>query len=229
VPDDLIALAQPEFVLVAWAAGLALASGAVALTRLVGPGFTWMVISLAGLLSLSGAFGADTWWVRFGLIMVGLALVFARNHQLAGIFQLTAGFAYLTHAAAIGGWIPALTGTLAMGAVTSEMMLAHWYLVDPRLPRSILRVLASVGLAGLAADSGVVAVLGLPGGGATIAYWALMVASIVLMAAAIAALRQPAYSGVMAATGLSYLAVLTTLGGVFLGRVLVAGVGPFAN
>jgi hypothetical protein len=56
-----------------------------------------------------------------------------------------------------------------------------------------------------------------------------MVASIVLMAAAIAALRQPAYSGVMAATGLSYLAVLTTLGGVFLGRVLVAGVGPFAN
>jgi hypothetical protein len=56
-----------------------------------------------------------------------------------------------------------------------------------------------------------------------------MVTSIALMVGVFAALRYPAYSGVMAATGLSYLAVLTSLGGVFLGRVLVAGLGPFAN
>ncbi len=47
------------------------------------------------------------------------------------------------------------------------------------------------------------------------------------MVAVIGALRYPAYSGVMAATGLSYLAVLTTLGGIFLGRALLAGLGPF--
>jgi hypothetical protein len=56
-----------------------------------------------------------------------------------------------------------------------------------------------------------------------------MATSVVLLAGVIGSLRYPAYAGVMAATGLSYLAVLTTLGGVFLGRVLVAGVGPFVN
>ena len=50
-----------------------------------------------------------------------------------------------------------------------------------------------------------------------------------LMAGVYASLRYPAYAGVMAATGLSYLAVLTTLGGTFLGRALVAGLGPFGN
>jgi hypothetical protein len=38
------------------------------------------------------------------------------------------------------------------------------------------------------------------------------------------ALREPGYPAVMAATGLSYLAVLTTMATVVLGRVLVAGV-----
>jgi hypothetical protein len=42
-------------------------------------------------------------------------------------------------------------------------------------------------------------------------------------------LRYPAYAGVMAATGLSYLAAITTLGGVFLGRLLLAGLGPFGT
>ena len=48
------------------------------------------------------------------------------------------------------------------------------------------------------------------------------------MVGVIGALKWPAYSGVMAATGLSYLALLTTLGAVFLGRALVAGAGPFS-
>jgi hypothetical protein len=73
------------------------------------------------------------------------------------------------------------------------------------------------------------AVAGLPSSGATIAFWVLMSTSVVLMGAVIASLRYPEYSGVMAATGLSYLAVLTSLGGVFLGRALVAGLGPFVN
>jgi hypothetical protein len=107
------------------------------------------------------------------------------------------------------------------------MALGHWYLVDPRLPRSILKNLAIVGIVGLVADAVVLAVAGFPSGGATIAYWVLMATSVALMVAVIAALRYPAYSGVMAATGLSYLAVLTTLGGMFLGRALVAGIGPF--
>lgn len=229
MPDDLTTLAQPQFVLVAWAAGLALASGLVSLARLVGPGFTWMAASVAALISLAGVFGDDTWWARFGLILLGLGLLWARNRQLSGIFQVSAGLALVIQASQNGGWMPAVSAALALGGVTSEMLLAHWYLVDPRLPRWILKSLAIAGIVGLTADAIVLAIAGLPQGGAAIAFWVLMVTSIALMVGVFASLRYPAYSGVMAATGLSYLAVLTSLGGVFLGRVLVAGLGPFAN
>ncbi|HVR76752.1 MAG TPA: hypothetical protein VMS99_00005 [Acidimicrobiia bacterium] len=229
MPADLTTLAQPQFILVAWAGGLALASGLIALARLVGPGFTWMAASVAGLVGLAGLFGDDTWWTGFGLIMLALGLIWARNRQLAGIFQIAAGLGLMIQAAEVGGWLPAITASLALGAVTSEMMLGHWYLVDPRMPRWPLKGLAEVGAFGLVADTIVLAVAGLPSGGATVAYWVLMATSVVLLAGVIGSLRYPAYAGVMAATGLSYLAVLTTLGGVFLGRVLVAGVGPFVN
>ena len=78
-------------------------------------------------------------------------------------------------------------------------------------------------------DSLVLASAALPPGGATVAFWALVVTSVILMAGVLGSLRYPAYSGVMAATGLSYLAVLTSLGAVFLGRALVAGLGPFGT
>jgi hypothetical protein len=110
------------------------------------------------------------------------------------------------------------------------MALAHWYLVDPRLPRNVLRALAIGGIGGLLLDGLVLGLLGVPSGtGAAVAFWILLGTSVVLMVGVIGALRWPAYSGVMAATGLSYLAVLTTLGAVFLGRAVVGGVGPFAN
>jgi hypothetical protein len=229
VPDDISSLADPGFILVAWSAGLALVSGVVALARLVGPGFTWVAGSVAALIGLAGAFGEDTWWVRLGLILLVPGLVWARNRQLSGMFQASAGIALLIQAIQVGGWAPAVSATLAMGGVTGEMLLGHWYLVDPRLPRWILMTIASLGIAGLVLDSVVLTVAGLPSAGATIAFWVLMTTSVILMAAVLASLRYPEYSGVMAATGLSYLAVLTTLGGVFLGRVLVAGLGPFGN
>jgi hypothetical protein len=184
---------------------------------------------VAVLIGLAGALGDDTWWARIGLLLLALGMIWARNSLLAGVFQSVAGLALVAQAAQFGGWLPAVSVSIALGGVTSEMLLGHWYLVDPRLPRWALRALALVGIVGLAADAGVLALAGLPVGGATVAYWALMGTSLVLMAGVIGSLRYPAYAGVMAATGLSYLAVLTTLGGVFLGRVLVAGVGPFAN
>jgi hypothetical protein len=145
------------------------------------------------------------------------------------MLQLFAGLAFLIQSSGGSGWLPAVSAALALGGVTGEMALGHWYLVDPRLPRSILQALAVAGIIGLIADGAVLAVAGLPGGGATVAYWGLMATSVVLMAGVLGSLRYPAYSGVMAATGLSYLAVLTTLGAVFLGRALVAGIGPFVT
>jgi hypothetical protein len=229
VPQDLATVASPEFVLLAWASGIVFVSGLVALARIVGPGFTWLAGSIAGLIGLVGLFTSDPWWARFGEIVLILGLIWARNRQLSGIFQVTAGLAFLMQASVVSAFLPALTGTLALGGVTGEMLLGHWYLIDPQLPRWTLRALAITGAVGLVADAVVLAVIGLPGGGASIAFWVLMATSVILMGAVVAALRYPAYAGVMAATGLSYLAVLTTLGGVFLGRVLVAGLGPFAN
>lgn len=229
MPDDLSNLADPGFILVAWASGLALVSGLVALARLVGPGFTWVAGSVAALVGLAGAFGDDTWWVRLGLILLVLGLIWARNRQLSGLFQVAAGVAMLIQAIQFGAWAAALSATLALGGVTGEMLLGHWYLVDPRLPRWALKSLALVAIVGLVFDGVVLAIAGLPSGGATVAFWVLMSTSVVLMGAVLASLRYPAYSGVMAATGLSYLAVLTSLGGVFLGRVLVSGVASFGN
>jgi hypothetical protein len=229
VPVDLTTLAQPEVVLVAWAAGLTLVSGAVAVARLVGPGFTWLVGSVAIVIGIVGLFAEDPWWARLGMVLLVLGIVWARNRQMSGLLQLFAGLALLIQSSMGGGWAPAISATLALGGVTGEMALGHWYLVDPRLPRSILRTLAAIGILGLVADAAVLVVAGLPAGGATIAFWVLMATSVALMVGVIASLRYPAYSGVMAATGLSYLAVLTTLGGMFLGRALVAGIGPFVT
>jgi hypothetical protein len=227
VPADPTTLAQPEVVLVAWAAGLALVSGAVALARLVGPGFTWLVGSVALVIGIVGVFAVDPWWARVGTVLLVLGVVWARNRQMSGMLQLFAGLALLVQSAAASGWVPAVTAALALGGVTGEMALGHWYLVDPRLPRSLLKTLAVIGIVGLLAETAMLAMVGLPSGGAAIAFWVLMATSVLLMAGVYGSLRYPAYSGVMAATGLSYLAVLTTLGGMFLGRALVAGIGPF--
>ena len=53
------------------------------------------------------------------------------------------------------------------------------------------------------------------------AFVALSVMTMLLVVAVSLALREPFYTAVMAATGLSYLAVLTTFGAVVLGRMLV--------
>ena len=229
MPADLTSIADPGFILLAWGAGLALVSGAVALAQIVGPGFTWMTASVAALVSLAAAFGEGAWLARTGLLVLVVGIIWARNRPFSGVAQVVGGLALMAQAAGIGGLLPALTASLALGGVTGEMLLGHWYLIDPRLPRLALRILAVAGMAGLVGDGIVLAVAGLPGGGVTVVYWVLTATSFILMAGVLGSLRYPAYSGVMAATGLSYLAVLTTLSGVFLGRALVAGLGPFVT
>ena len=230
VPDDLATIADPRFILLAWAAGLALVVGFVSLAQVVGPGFTRLTAGAAGFIGLAGTLADGAWWARVGALFLIVGLIWARNRPFAGVMLLMAGMGYLVQAALIGGWLLAATASLSLGGVTGEMLLGHWYLIDPSLPRWTLRTLATAGIIGLAADSLALAVLeGLPGGGGTVAFWVLIATSIILMVGVLGSLRYPAYSGVMAATGLSYLAVLTTLGATFLGRALVAGLGPFAS
>jgi hypothetical protein len=227
VPSDLTTIADPRLILLTWAAGLAIVAGFVSLSRIVGPGFTWLSAGVAALVGLPGALTEGSWWARIGLLAGVVGMIWARNRPFAGVMFLLAGIGYLIQATLLAGWLPAVTATLALGGVTGEMLLGHWYLVDPRLPRSALRNLALAGILGLLAEAGLQLSLGTGMGGGGWGFWILLATSVVLMVAVIAALRYPAYSGVMAATGLSYLALLTTLGAVFVGRAIAAGLGPF--
>lgn len=230
VPADLTTIADPRFILLAWGSGLAFVAGYVSLVRAVGVGFTWLTVGAAAVASLAGALSEGAVWARLGLAGLLFGAVIARRKTRAALVLVAAGAVLLVEAALLGGTLAAITGSLALGGVTGEMMLGHWYLVDPRLPRWALRSLALGGIAGLALDGLLLGSTGsFPQGGPTLAFWLLLAVSVILMVGVLGALRYPAYSGVMAATGLSYLAVLTTLGAVFLGRALIAGLGPFAN
>lgn len=229
MPSDLATIADPPFLLLAWGAGLAVCVTFVSLARIVGPGFTWLTASVAAMIALPAALGAGAWWARFGLLFVGFGLLWASNRTFAGAMLGIGSILLIVQAAEIGGALLSVTAAMALGGVSGEMALGHWYLIDPRLPRWALRGLAMFAIAGLVLDSIVMKFgVGLPSGGGQIAFWMLVGLSIVLMFGVIGALRYPAYSGVMAATGLSYLAVLTTLGAVFVGRALAVGLGPFS-
>jgi hypothetical protein len=227
VPNDLQTIADPRLILLTWAAGLALVAGVITLVRIVGPGFIWLTAGVSTLVGLPGVFSDGAWWARVGMLCLALGLVWARNATFAGAMFAIAGLGYLIEASLFAGWVPAVAGTVALGGVSGEMLLGHWYLVDPRLPRPALRNLALAGIVGLVAEGGLQIGLGIGVAGGAIGFWILLVTSVALMVAVIAALRYPAYSGVMAATGLSYLALLTTLGAVFVGRAMAAGLGPF--
>lgn len=229
MPSDLQSIADPRLILLAWAAGLALVVGIISISRIVGPGFNWLTAGVAALVGLPGALTDGAWLARAGLLAMAIGLVWARNRSFAGFMYVLGGLAYFAEAVAFSGLVSATTATLSLGGVTGEMMLGHWYLVDPRLPRHALRNLAIVGIIGLASEAVFLLWVGIGTSGGGIGFWILLGTSIVLMVAVVASLRYPAYSGVMAATGLSYLAVLTTLGAVFVGRATVAGLGPFTN
>ena len=140
------------------------------------------------------------------------------------LFLLVAWAAGLAAAGGLVAW-----WKVVGAGVTGEMLLGHWYLVDPTLPRWALRRLDILGLVGLVADIAALSVLGptspfsVSGAAAALAVLAGM--SALLMVMVWFALDYPAYSGVMAATGLSYLADLTGLGAVYVGRLLASGQG----
>jgi len=127
-----------------------------------------------------------------------------------------------------------IAGALFLGAVSDAMLLGHWYLVQPGLGRGPLlelnRWLAltwplEVGL--LLWPTGMLSVLTGSvddGWGGTLGwFWvACAVTTLVLTAVTKAALKERAYSAVMAATGLLYLAILTAFGTDLVARAVLA-------
>lgn len=128
-------------------------------------------------------------------------------------------------------------GALFLGAVTNAMLLGHWYLVQPGLPRRHLNELVDIlgkvwpfEVIMLLVPTGMVSVLNgsIDDGWGGVLGWfwvACAVTTIVLVAVTKAALKERQYSAVMAATGLLYLAILTAFGTDLVARaILDAGV-----
>ena len=221
---------SPALILITWVTGIAAGGALVAWWRVVGPGYLWLVGAVVAVIGgLSAAAGAGTIaWAGVVLALVGA--VGARSRNVATpAFAVSAGLftASVWEADAVAV-VLLITGTLFLGGISTEMLLGHWFLVDPTLPRWSLNTLDAIAVMGLVFEVGVVITSGslaMSGQDAVYSavYVALAVFCAVLMLGVWGSLREPRYSGVMAATGLSYLAVLVAFGVVTVGRSLVAG------
>jgi hypothetical protein len=127
-----------------------------------------------------------------------------------------------------------IVGAAFLGAVTDAMLLGHWYLVQPGLgrgplseltlwvaamwPLEMLVLLWPTGMLSAlsgSVDDGYGGLLGW--------FWVACAAStIILCGVTWLALKERAYSAVMAATGLLYLAILTAFGTDLVARAILA-------
>jgi hypothetical protein len=127
-----------------------------------------------------------------------------------------------------------LIGAAFLGSVSDAMLLGHWYLVQPGLARGpLLELVRWVGVIWpfevvvLLVPTGMVSVFNgtIDDGYGGILGWfwiACAVTTIGLVVVTRAALKERAYSAVMAATGLLYLAILTAFGTDLVARAVLA-------
>jgi hypothetical protein len=215
----------------------------------IGRGYGWLIRITYLLIAAGGiaaALATDVLPVReaaaAAVVLVSLATVMRRNPRLdivAPVFGLVGVVAGALDAASGAGDVTvsllrAVVGTFFLGAVSDAMLLGHWYLVQPGLPRRILnelvvvvRWLLPVEVAVMLLPTGMIAVLGGSvddGWNGTLGwFWlACAVTTAVLVEVTIRALKERSYSAVMAATGLMYLAILTAFGTDLVARAVLA-------
>lgn len=216
----------PALILAMWAAGIAGGGAVVAYWAIVGPGFSWLTAAIVVVVGGAAAMAGGSFPGAVAIMAALGAGLAARNRRLAAALFALAAVGFIPLAGSGGPLLGAITGTMLLGGMTAEMLLGHWFLVDPRLPRRALQRLDLVAGAGLVADVAMAAGYGAFGAdnGVLLAAMVGLVAMTALLIAAVwFSLRERGYSGVMAATGLSYLGVLTTFGVVVIGRLLIAG------
>ena len=126
-----------------------------------------------------------------------------------------------------------LVGAALMGAVTDAMLLGHWYLVQPGLPRQPIHDLNDwlfriwpVEVALFLLPTGMISAINgtIHDGSNGLLAWFWVACALgtgVLSRVTKAALKERAYSAVMAATGLLYLAILTAFGTDLVARAIL--------
>lgn len=129
----------------------------------------------------------------------------------------------------------AFAGAAFLGAISDAMLLGHWYLVQPGLPRRHLNELVSAlgwvwpfEIISLLLPTGMVSVWSgsIDDGWSGQLGWfwaACALGTIVLVWVTRMALKERYYSAVMAATGLLYLAILTAFGTDLVARAVLSG------
>ncbi len=129
-----------------------------------------------------------------------------------------------------------LVGAVFFGTISDSMLLGHWYLVQPGLARKPLLEMVHITLwvwpvevALLLVPTGMVSVINGTiddqyGGMLGWMWICCAVSTVVLVYVTKLALRERYYSAVMAATGLTYLAILTGFGTDLIARALLGGV-----
>jgi len=218
-----------------WATGGLLFLWITTRGRQAGPGYSWLLKGVFAALAI-GAAAAGKPVAGVGVAATALATMSRRRpiwFDLVAPVIGTVGLVAATHDHSLG-LVRTLVGTAFLGCVTDAMLLGHWYLVQPKLGRAPLNELNlwlvciwPFEVAALLWPRGMVSVLNGSiddgWGGMLGWFWvACAIATLALALVTIAALKERAYSAVMAATGLLYLAILTAFGTDLVARALLA-------
>ena len=208
-------------------------------------GYSKLLRATFGVLALLGVaagFYFDRVLIRevAGVAVAGIAFAtFAKRDSLSDLIAVAVGAIGLIGSvvANSGGVVDlsrVLVGAAFLGAVTDLMLLGHWYLVQPGMTRKLLNELTNAVLfiwplevVVMILPTGMISVLNGSiddGWNGILGYFWLGCAALtgVLAVFTRAALKERSYSAVMAATGLSYLAILTAFGTDLVARATLA-------
>ena len=175
-----------------------------------------------------------------GIVVAGIAFAtFAKRESRTDLFAVAVGAVGLIGSVVASGGglvdlLRVLVGAAFLGAVTDLMLLGHWYLVQPGMTRKLLNELTNAVLfiwplevVVMILPTGMISVLNGSiddGWNGILGYFWLGCAALTGLLAFFtrAALKERSYSAVMAATGLSYLAILTAFGTDLVARATLA-------
>ena len=120
---------------------------------MVGPGFGWLAGAVTVLLGGAGWLAGGGWPAGVATGAAVIATAVAKRSEASALLMGGAGVAFGAASLADGGVLATVSGAALLGGITGEMLLGHWYLIDPTLPRWALKRLAAVGAVGVLVEA----------------------------------------------------------------------------